>query len=188
VRRTLAFVLLACLALVAPAARSTGYRIDPARSHATFGVRLLWLRTIRGRFSVIAGEVRLDPHGQATIDARITVDSIAMDSDRLRRWVLAPEFFDAAHYPAIHFMSDPIPFDTLTSGGILDGQLSLRGVTLPVHFELLPVTCATITAPTCLIEARGLVSRSAFGMTGHRTALSDQVQLGFSIALDAASD
>ena len=137
---------------------------------------------------MIAGEVRLDPHGQATIDARITVDSIAMDSERLRRWVLAPEFFDAAHYPAIHFMSDPIPFDTLTSGGILDGQLSLRGVTLPVHFELLPVTCATITAPTCLIEARGLVSRSAFGMTGHRTALSDQVQLGFSIALDAASD
>lgn len=187
-RRALAVVLLAGLALIAPAARSTGYRIDPARSHANFGVRLLWLRTISGRFSLIAGEVRVDPHGQARIDARITVDSIAMDSERLRRWVLAPEFFDAVHYPAIRFMSDPIPFDTLTSGGVLDGQLSLRGVTLPVHFELLPVTCATIAAPTCLIEARGLVSRSAFGMTAHRAALSDQVQLGFSIALDAASE
>jgi polyisoprenoid-binding protein YceI len=188
VRRTLAAVLLASLALVAPAAGSTGYRIDPARSHATFGVRLLWLRTISGRFSLIAGEVRLDPHGQVTIDARITVDSIAMDSDRLRRWVLAPEFFDVVHYPIIHFMSDPIPFDTLTSGGVLDGELSLRGVTLPVHFKLLPVTCATVIAPSCLVEARGLVSRSAFGMTGHRTALADQVQLGLSIALDAASE
>jgi polyisoprenoid-binding protein YceI len=188
VRRILAAVLLAGLALVAPAARSTGYRIDPARSHATFGVRLLWLRTISGRFSLIAGEVRLDSHGQATIDARITVDSIAMDSERLRRWVLAPEFFDAAHYPTIRFLSDPIRFATLTTGGTLDGQLSLRGITLPVHFELLPVTCETITAPACLIEARGLVSRSAFGMTSHRTALSDKVQLGFSIALDAATD
>ncbi len=187
-RHALSAVLLAGLALIAPAARSTGYHIDPARSHANFGVRLLWLRTISGRFSLIAGEVRLDPHGQATIDARITVDSIAMDSDRLRRWVLAPEFFDAVHYPAIHFMSDPIPVDTLLSGGELDGQLRLRGVTLPVHFELLPVTCAAITAPTCLIEARGLVSRSAFGMTAHRAALSDQVQLGLSIALDAASE
>jgi len=76
----------------------------------------------------------------------------------------------------------------LTSGGGLDGRLSLRGVTLPVHFELLPVTCATIASSDCLIQARGLVSRSAFGMTSHRTALSDQVQLGFSIALDAATN
>jgi polyisoprenoid-binding protein YceI len=189
VRRALAAaVLLASLALAAPAARSTEYRIDPARSHATFGVRLLWLRTISGRFSVIAGEVKLDPHGQATIDARITVGSIVMDSDRLRRWVLEPEFFDATQYPTIRFLSDPIAVATLTSGGTLDGQLSLRGVTLPVHFELLPVTCATLTASDCLIQARGVVSRSAFGMTSHRTALSDHVQLGFSIALDAASD
>jgi polyisoprenoid-binding protein YceI len=188
VRRAFFAVLLASLALAAPAARSTDYRIDPARSHATFGVRLLWLRTISGRFSLIAGEVKLDPHGRASIDARITMDSVAMDSERLRRWVLAPEFFDAVAYPTIRFVSEPIPVSMLTSGGGLDGKLSLRGVTLPVHFELLPVTCETITAAACLIQAQGLVSRSAFGMTSHRTALSDHVQLGFSIALDAATE
>jgi polyisoprenoid-binding protein YceI len=181
-------LLFAGLVLPAPAARSTDYRIDSTRTQATFGVRLLWLRTVSGRFALIVGEVKLDPHGQAIIDARITVNSVAMDSDRLRRWVLAPEFFDAAHYPTIRFLSDPVPLTKLTSGGELDGQLTLRGITLPVEFELLPATCTTITAPTCLIEARGSVSRSAFGMSSHRTALSNHVELGLSIALDNASD
>jgi len=172
----------------APAARYTDYRINPTRTQATFAVRLLWLRTISGRFTIIAGEVKLDQRGHAVIDARITVDSVAMESDRLRRWVLAPEFFDAAQYPTIRFLSDPVPLAKLISGGELDGQLSLRGITLPVQFELLPATCATLTAATCLIEARGSVSRSAFGMSSHRTALSNHVDLGLSIALDNAPD
>lgn len=187
-RRALVAFLLGGLALAAPAARSTDYRIASASSHAAFAVRLLWLRTISGRFTQIAGEVRLDPRHRATIDAHISVDSIAMDSEHFRRWILAPEFFDAAHYPTIRFLSDPIPLAMLTSGGVLDGQLSLRGITRAVRFELLPATCTTVTTPTCLIEARGLVSRSAFGMTSHRAVLSDQVQLGLSIALDPASN
>ncbi len=180
--------LLTALALAAPAVRSANFRIDAARSHAEFGVRLLWLHTINGRFSQIGGEVQLDPRGLAIVDARIGIESVAMGSARFRRWVLAPEFFDAAEYPTIHFLSEPIPLARLTSGGPLDGLLSLRGVTRPVRFELLPASCSTITAPGCQIQARGLVSRSAFGMTSHRTALSDQVQLGLLIALEPARD
>jgi polyisoprenoid-binding protein YceI len=178
--------LLAALVLAAPAARSMEYRINPARSDAEFGVRLLWLQTITGRFSQIAGEVKLDPNGMATVDARITTTSIEMHSARLRRWVLAPDFFDAEHYPTIHFLSQPITSGMLSTGGAMDGQLTLRGVTRPVHFELEPSHCSVAAEQTCIIEARGSVSRSAFGMNQHRTALSDQVQLGLLIALDHA--
>jgi len=163
-----------------------GYRINPARSNAQFGVQLLWLQTISGRFSQIAGEVTLNASGLATVDARITTDSIQMHSARLRRWVLAPDFFDAGHYPTIHFLSQPITFSTLSTGGPMDGQLTLRGVTRTVHFELRPSQCAPAAEETCVIKARGLVSRSEFGMDQHRTALSDQVQLGLIIALDHA--
>ena len=177
-------LLFAAQALAAPTAHAMDYRINSARSDAEFGVRLLWLQTITGRFTQIAGEVKLDDHGLATVDARITASSIRMASDRLRRWVMAPDFFDALQYPTIHFLSQPITFSMLTTGGVLQGQLTLRGVTQPMCFELLPAHCTPSEQQTCLIEARGSLSRSAFGMAAHRTALSDQVQLGLLIALE----
>jgi len=180
----LAPLLFAALALAAPTARTMDYRINSARSDAEFGVRLLWLQTITGRFTEIAGDVKLDDHGLATVDAHITASSIRMASDRLRRWVMAPDFFDALQYPTIHFLSQPITFSMLTTGGVLQGQLTLRGVTKPMRFELLPAHCTPSEQQTCLIEARGSLSRSAFGMAAHRTALSDQVQLGLLIALE----
>ncbi|MHB1272446.1 MAG: YceI family protein [Rhodanobacter sp.] len=186
-KRPLASLLLAGLTLAAPAARSSDYRIDTRRSHAEFAIRLLWLHTIDGRFTQIAGGVKLDPHGLATVDASITTNSIVMDSRRVRRWILAPEFFDAAHYPTLRFLSAPVTLATLTAGGTLNGQLRLRGVVRPVRFELLPARCTTLTAATCLIEVRGHISRSAFGMRSHRATLSDRVQLGLLIALDPTS-
>ena len=187
-RRHFAIGLLVALVLAAPAARSTDYRIAANRSYADFGVRLFWLHTISGRFMQITGEVRVDPRGLATVDARISVNSIVMDSVRFRRWVLAPEFFDAAQYPTLHFVSDPIALNALTAGGVLDGQLNMRGMTRPISFELMPATCNTIASTDCVIEARGTLSRNAFGMNAHRTALSDQVQLGLWITLTPATD
>jgi polyisoprenoid-binding protein YceI len=180
--------LLTGLALTAPAARSTAYHIAAYRSHADFAVRLLWLHTINGRFTQIAGQLQVDPRGLATVDARITVDSLVMDSARFRRWVMAREFFDAAQYPTIHFVSDPIALTRLTAGGMLGGRLSLRGVTQPVRFELMPAVCSTRSMTDCVIEAHGTVSRSVFGMSGHSASLSDQVQLGLWITFDHSTD
>jgi polyisoprenoid-binding protein YceI len=170
--------------LTAPVARATDFRIDQTRSYADFGVRLLWLHTIDGRFTEIAGDVNLDGRGMATVDVRIAVNSVAMESTRFRRWVLAPEFFDAAAHPTARFLSDPVPLVRLASGGSLDGQLNLRGVMRPIHLELLPADCAEIAA-ACTIRAQGFVSRSDFGMTSHGATLSDRVRLDLRIALES---
>jgi polyisoprenoid-binding protein YceI len=161
------------------------YRIDPERSHADFGVRLFWLSQIKGRFEQIDGDVTLSSlHDTAIVDAHITVDSIQMNSDRIRRWVLAPEFFDAPKYPSIHFVSEPISLAMLEKGGGLDGTLTLRGVTRPAHFELMPSVCPLNSPQACVISVRGTIQRSDFGMSSHRTAISDQVELGMMISLD----
>jgi polyisoprenoid-binding protein YceI len=170
--------------LVATASRAEDFHIDEARSHADFGVRLLWLHTVSGRFTAIHGDVYLDRRGLAIVDVNIDVNSVAMDSARFRRWVLAPEFFDAQHYPTARFLSEPVPFDRLATGGMLDGSLSLRGVVRPLRLQLLPAECAKVDSGACLIEARGVVSRSDFGMTSHGASLSDQVKLDLTIALE----
>ena len=173
---------------LAPAAHASPVRvwhIESAPSHVDFGIRLLWLHTIRGRFEQIAGTVVPRADDRVVVDARVAVDSLAMDSQRLRRWVLDEEFFDAAHHPTLHFVSVPVARGALDEGGTLEGELTLRGITRPVRFELLPARC---TADACLIEAHGELRRSEFGMTGRRAVLSDHVELALSIAIARAPD
>jgi polyisoprenoid-binding protein YceI len=145
-----------------------------------FGVRLLWLHTIHGRFAQLDGMIQPRGDGRVVVDASVAVDSLVMESQRLRRWVLAGEFFDAARYPTLRFVSLPVPRKALDEGGMLDGQLTLRGITRPVRFELLPARC---TADACMIEAHGQLKRSEFGMVDHRAVLSDRVELALSIAI-----
>jgi polyisoprenoid-binding protein YceI len=179
--RTLAWLLpLLPLAPTHPA----GYRIDSARSQAAFGVRLLWFHEISGRFRHIDGTVLPGPQpGTMVVAADVAVDSVAMDSARMRRWVLAPEFFDVADYPEIRFVSDPLPQAVLERGGPLPGRLSLRGVTAPVSFTLHPMHCAGPPPAPCRIALNGALQRGDFGMTAHGTALSDRVEFNLAIAL-----
>jgi polyisoprenoid-binding protein YceI len=99
--------------------------------------------------------------------------------------VLDEEFFDAAHYPTLHFVSAPVSRHALDEGGALEGRLTLRGVTRPLRLELLPAHC---TADACLIEARGELDRSDFGMGAHHAVLSDRVRLALSIAIARTPD
>jgi polyisoprenoid-binding protein YceI len=165
--------------------QAADFRIDSQRSHAEFGVRLLWVRQISGRFDHIGGEVTLNAQRDvATVDARIEVNSVQMGSDRFRRWVLAPEFFDAEHYPTIRFVSAPVAVSKLEEGGDLNGWLTLRGITQPAVFQMLPAHCKLDSEHRCAIELRGSIQRSDFNMSGHRTAVSDRVDLGLLIELD----
>jgi len=163
---------------------AAGYRIDNTRSQAVFGVRLLWLHEISGSFRHISGAVRPGPQPASMIvDANITVSSVTMDSPRMRRWVLAREFFDAADHPTIRFVSDPVPWATLEHGGALPGRLSLRGVNAPVHFTLHPMHCSGPAPAPCRIALDGTLIRSDFGMTAHRATLSDKVRFNLAIVL-----
>ena len=181
-------LLLAGLLLACVGAQGSVYPIDSARSQAVFGVRVLWLHTISGRFAQIVGMLRPRPDQTATVDASIDVQSVQMSSARTRRWMLSAEFFDAAHYPQIHFDSDPVPLSALAQGGRIDGRLAMRGQVRPVQFELLPSRCSLERPGQCVIELHGSISRADFGMSGYRGALSDHVELALEIALEPARE
>lgn len=180
-----AAVVLLALAFAAHAAPTRVWHIQSPPSHVDFGVRLLWLHTIHGSFGAISGTVEPRPDDQVVVDARIALDSLSMESPRLRRWVLDEEFFDAARYPTLHFISTPVSRHSLDDGGALEGRLTMRGVTRPVRFELLPARC---TADACTIEAHGELRRSEFGMSGRHAVLSDHVQLALAIAITRVPD
>lgn len=176
-------LLLLMLPLLA-VANGTDYRIDPNRSEAMFRVRLFWLDKVNGEFTHIDGAVVPGPQpGSWVVNATIPVDSVTVPSTHMRQLLLAPSFFDVRHHPTIHFVSNPIAQAELDHGGALTGHLTLRGVTAPIRFAMEPVQCKRRVMTPCQIVLRGMLQRSAFGMTSDRLALSDSVDLNLNITL-----
>ena len=156
-------------------------QFDSTRSHVGFRVKLMWLLNVDGEFEKVHGTVRHDRfRSQLRVDARIEVDSVRMDNARYEASVKSPEFFDAARYPQIEFASAPFPQARLRSGGELGGTLTLRGVSQPVVFRLLPAPCER-PAYDCPIRVSGAIRRSAFAVGGRRGTLSDKVDLTFTV-------
>jgi polyisoprenoid-binding protein YceI len=120
--------------------------VDPAHSHAEFAVHVLWFGRIVGRLDDLQGTLDLDRRrGVATVDVHVATATLRMDDVRYADWARGPDFFDAARHPQIRFVSQPFPLDRLLQGGDLEGILTLRGISRPVRFELLPQPCLVTT-------------------------------------------
>lgn len=164
-------------------------RLDAARSQAGFTVKVLWLISVSGDFGAVSGTLDIDRfRGTARVDARIQADDLHMRSARYANWAKSPEFFDAARYPQIHFVSDDFPLVRLRIGGALKGTLTLRGADAAVRFRIMPSDCAQPLRGTCAIRAQGDIRRSAFGMHSRRGTLADKVALRLQIFVLYAAD
>lgn len=153
-------------------------QIDPAFSRAEFSLRVVWVRKLEGRFEYIQGAVSHPAPGRFDVEVKIAAQSLAMKNPDHADWARSAEFFDAARHPWIAFAARGASTALLQEGGELQGELSLRGVTRPASFELLPARCAR-PGIDCAVEARGELRRSEFGMDARRWAVSDKVQLAF---------
>lgn len=174
-------LLLLAAASYAGAAEGELIRLDASRSEVGFKVKVMWLLGVNGRFGKVEGTVRTDPfRNRLSVDARIDVASVSMGRRSYEEWVKSDEFFDAATHPQILFESEPFPRARLKSGGELRGDLTMRGVRLPVRFDLRPAECDR-PAFDCPIRVDGEVKRSQFGMGSHRGTLADRVDLEFSV-------
>lgn len=171
-----AVLLAAVLAAHALPLAAEPLPVDPARSHAEFGVRVLWFGKIVGRLDDLQGTLDLDRRrGVATVDVHVAAAAVRMDDRRYADWARGPDFFDAARHPQIRFVSQPFPLDRLQQGGALEGTLTLRGISRPVRFELLPQPClaatldlaaaATVRAPADVNSAPAAAATAAAAQT-----------------------
>ncbi len=174
--------------------------VDPAHSHAEFGVHVLWFGRIVGRLDKLQGTLDLDRRsGQASVDVHVAAAAVRMDNSRYADWARGPDFFDAARHPQIRFVSQPFPLDRLQQGGDLEGTLTLRGISHPVRFELLAQPClaamldlataATARAPAAANSAPVAVAASAASVpagTANATAAPAQTTGPASAATAAA--
>lgn len=174
----------ACVLLLLSAASATWAEtllIDTTQSNAGFALRALWVKRIDGEFARVEGVIEREPAAKRfDVDVRIAADSVRMEKDDHAQWARSADFFDAVRHPWIHFRAEAVPERVLRDGGEIRGDLTLRGTTRSVGFQVAPSECAH-PGSDCPVHASGDVQRSEFGMDARRLVLGDKVRLEFTI-------
>lgn len=141
------------------------WTIDPVHSEVGFTVRHMMVSKVRGKFTSFSGELvtaenPLDSQVTATIDLT-SIDTGNADRDNHIR---SADFFEVDAYTTMTFRSTGVRADG--DDYVLDGDLTLKGVTRPVSLQLElggfgPDAYGGIRAG---FSATGEIKRSDFGV------------------------
>jgi polyisoprenoid-binding protein YceI len=110
------------------------WAIDPVHSSIDFSVRHLMVSKVRGKFETFSGTITVAPDGSPSVTAQIDVASLNTGSEQRDGHVKSADFFDVEHYPVATFTSTSVRPNG--QAYVLDGYLTLRGVTRQVSLDL----------------------------------------------------
>lgn len=154
------------------------YRIQPGSSQVGFCVNSA-LKRIEGNFTEFKGGMTLGNgaanNGQTLV--MIRTDSLDTQGALVRSLLKGESFFDVEKYPDVLFVSNSFTW-TGTDTAIMKGDLTLRGITRPILFEvtLTPATTGMIT-----VKATATINRAEFGMDKLDSIVNGEVQLCLSV-------
>ena len=125
------------------------YVLDPIHSSASFAVKHMVVSTFRGRFEKFDATLT-DGKLVGTVD----VGSIVVKDENLAAHLQSPEFFDAERYPELRFESTDIRRTGESDEVVVDGELTIKGITKPVEargtLEGPAVTFGDVNKSKCL--------------------------------------
>ncbi|TNE94748.1 MAG: hypothetical protein EP337_00190 [Rhodobacteraceae bacterium] len=135
---------------------------------------------ITGRFPVAAATLHLDFRNVSNSAVNVTLDvyRAVANFPFAAQAIKGPKMLDARHFPTIDFQSTRVRRSG--KGAIVDGMLTLRGVTRPISLRAVLMRAAGSDPGDLdhlIIRLTGAVSRSAFGASGWPDAVGDEVLL-----------
>jgi polyisoprenoid-binding protein YceI len=117
-----------------PGYRVGTWTIDPAHSEVSFSIRHLMISKVRGTFQKFeASFVTAENPLESSVTAKAEVASVDTNDANRDAHLRTNDFFEADKFPYIEFVSTGVR----QHGGdyIVDGDLSIRGVTKQVSFD-----------------------------------------------------
>lgn len=168
---------LSLLALNAQAADA--YRIEPARTQASFTVHRFGVKWIGARFSKLDGRFTVDRKGAgSSIEVRVRTDSLeGLDADWAAR-LRSKDWLDTQRYPQMTFRSSHVEYRG--SGGVAVGQLTLHGVSHPVLLNINQLDCGEPAPGACSFSATTSIRRSDFNLPHGFWVAGDAVEISVS--------
>ncbi|XVQ09196.1 YceI family protein [Spirillospora sp. CA-255316] len=111
------------------------WTIDPVHSTVGFTVRHLMVSKVRGRFGTFEGRV-VTAENPLESEVTATIDLGSIDTGNAQRddHVRSADFLEVEKHPTMTFRSTGVR--AAGSAFLLDGELTLRGVTRPVTLDL----------------------------------------------------
>ena len=109
--------------------------IDPVHSEVSFVVRHLMISKVRGRFDKFDATIvtAADPL-ESTVTATVDLTSINTGQEQRDAHIRSADFFEVEKYPEMTFVSTGLK--PAEEGFVLEGDLTLKGVTKAVAFDL----------------------------------------------------
>ena len=156
------------------------YRMVQSSSQVGFCVESK-VSTIEGHFRDFQGGIALKTGDHLDGQTMVLIKTASLDTDGavINNMVKGKQFFDVEKYPEILFVSRGFEW-TGSDTAVLTGDLTMRGITKPVTFDvvLTPLGGTRIgTAEKILVKATTTINRTEFGMDGLSTLVNSNVQL-----------
>ncbi len=171
--------LLASL-LAAPACAADNYTIDSRHTFPVFEINHMGFSTQRGRFNKSSGKITIDTAAKkGSVELTIEAASIDMGLDKWDEHMKAEDFFNAAQFPTMRFVSDRLVFDG-DRVVAAEGSFTLLGVTKPLTLTVSNFRCTMhpmAKKPACGADVSATLKRSDFGMTKYVPMVSDEVRI-----------
>jgi polyisoprenoid-binding protein YceI len=161
--------LLLTLVFLAGYARAETFDIDPAHSRIGFAVKHMVVSTVQGEFGKFQGTFELDDKdGLAKAEATIDIASVNTRDEKRDTHLKSPDFFDAAMFPEMKFVSHKVAGKKGKYTVI--GKLTIKGVTKPV--ALAGHMAGPIKDPMgnkrVGFRAEGKINRKDYGISFHK--------------------
>ncbi len=141
------------------------WQIDPVHSQIGFSARHMMVSKVRGHFETFDGTlVTAEDPAQSTVTANIDLRSITTSQAQRDEHLRSADFFEVEQYPTMTFHST-----SLREGGdgfVLDGELTLKGVTKPVSLsvEINGFGPDSFGGTRCGFTANGEINRRDFNV------------------------
>jgi polyisoprenoid-binding protein YceI len=111
------------------------WTVDPVHSEVSFTVRHMMVSKVRGRFDKFEGHITTTPDVlQSSVTATVDLASVNTNNETRDNHIRSADFFHVEKHPTMTFRSTGLRPDG--ENFLLDGDLTLRGVTKPVTFRL----------------------------------------------------
>jgi len=155
--------------------------IDPAHSAAQFRVRHLMISNVQGEFGKLSGKILFDGKNYATVKAEAAIEVASINTREPKRdeHLRSADFFDAAAYPKIVFVSKRVEN---INGNRFDlvGDLTIRGVTklITLKVESSPIIKGMSGESRIGVHAETKLDRQDYGVKWNRAMDAGGVVVG----------
>jgi len=118
-----------------PGYKAGTWVLDPSHSEVTFSLRHMMISKVRGEFGLKSATIVAPANPlEATVTASVDATSIDTNDENRDTHLRSADFFDVETYPTIDFVSTGVRYEK--GDFLVDGDLTMHGVTKPVTFTL----------------------------------------------------